>query len=135
MQLPNGAVVAVADGEKFNLFRNDGDEGGLKLVAVAHDAIDSDHQGSSAGRHSSAANPDGAQDDEDGHSAGVAEFLNKKVLEGKIANLVVIAAPRTLGAVRKHYHHQLTAILAGEIAKDLTGHSVHDVEKAVLGAA
>ena len=36
MQLPKGATVAVADGEKFNLFRNDGDEAGLKLVAVDH---------------------------------------------------------------------------------------------------
>lgn len=134
MQLPKGATVAVADGKKFNLFRNAGDEATLKLAPLAHDAVDADHQGSSPGRHGSSANPDGGQDEEDGFSAGVVEILNKKVLEGKISALLVIAAPRTLGALRKHYHAKLSAILVGEIAKDLTGHAVHDVEKAVTAA-
>jgi protein required for attachment to host cells len=133
MQLPNGATVAVADGEKFNLFRNDGDEAGLKLIAVDHGAID-DHKRSDAGRQNSSANPDASQANEDGYSAGVAAWLNKNVLEGKIAHLLVIAAPRTLGAVRQHYHAKLSAILVGEIARDLTGHSLHDVEKAVAAA-
>ncbi len=134
MQLPKGATVAVVDGEKFNLFRNAGDEAGLKLVAVVHDENDDHHKGSGAGRHSSSANPDGAQDEEDGFSESVAQFLNKNVLEGRIDHLLVIAAPRTLGALRKQYHDKITAVLLGEVAKDLTGHSVSDVEKAV-GAA
>lgn len=133
MQLPNGAVVAVADGEKFNLFRNQGDEAGLKLVAFEHGAID-DHKRGDGGRQNSSANPDASQASEDGHSAGVADWLNKSVLEGKIDHLLVIASPRTLGAVRQHYHAKLSAILLGEIARDLTGHSVHDIEKAVAGA-
>ena len=38
MQLPKGATVAVADGEKFNLFRNAGDETALLLAIVGgHD--------------------------------------------------------------------------------------------------
>ena len=37
MQLPKGATVAVTDGEKFNLFRNAGDEADLKLTPLAHD--------------------------------------------------------------------------------------------------
>ena len=134
MQLSKGATVAVVDGEKFNLFQNAGDEAGLKLVALGHDAVDHDHKGSNAGRHGSSANPDGGQDKEDGFSTGVAELLNRKVLEGKIAHLLVIAAPRTLGALRPHYHEKLSAILVGEIAKDLTGHDMHAVEKAVTAA-
>jgi protein required for attachment to host cells len=134
MQLSKGATVAVVDGEKFNLFRNAGDEAGLKLVAVPHDAVDHDHNGSIAGRHGSSANHDNGQDQEDGFSTGVAAILNRKVLDGKIAHLLVIAAPRTLGALRQHYHEKLSAILVGEIAKDLTGHDVHAVQKAV-GAA
>ena len=134
MQLSKGATVAVVDGEKFNLFQNAGDEAGLKLVPLGHDAVDHDHKGSTAGRHGSSANPDGGQDKEDGFSTGVAELLNKKVLEGKIAHLLVIAAPRTLGALRQHYHEKLSAILVGEIAKDLTGHDMHAVEKAVAAA-
>ena len=49
-------------------------------------------------------------------------------------SLVIIASPRTLGAIRPQYHAALTAILAGELAKDLTGHAVSDVEKAIQAA-
>jgi protein required for attachment to host cells len=132
MQLPKNATVAVVDGEKFNLFRNAGDEADLKLVAVAHEAGDGHHKGAGAGRHGSSANPDGAQDAEDGYSESVARILNKSVLEGRIGRLLVIAAPRTLGALRKQYHDTLSAALLGEIPKDLTGHSMSDVEKAVI---
>ena len=133
MQLPKDATVAVADGEKFNLFRNTGDEAALSLIAVPHDAVD-DHKGSGEGRSGSSANPDGGQAEEDGFSAGVARLLNKRVLDGKISHLLVIAAPRTLGALRKHYHAKLSGLLVGEIAKDLTGHTLQDVEKAITAA-
>jgi protein required for attachment to host cells len=134
MQLPKGATVAVADGEKFNLFRNAGDEVHLKLTPVDHAAIDADHQGATPGRHGSSANHDGGQDQEDGFSTGVVALLNKKVLAGEISHLLIIAAPRTLGAIRPQYHARLTQILVGEIAKDLTGHALHDVEKAIAAA-
>jgi len=39
-----------------------------------------------------------------------------------------------LGELRKHYHKSLTAALVGEIAKDLTGHSIADIEKTVAAA-
>ena len=39
MQLPTGATVAVTDGEKFNLFRNAGDEADLKLTPLDHEAL------------------------------------------------------------------------------------------------
>lgn len=134
MQLSKGATVVVADGEKFQLFRNAGDEAGLKLVAVPHDGVGDEHKGSSSSRHGSSANPDGGQDKEDDFSAGVAALLNRKVLDGKIDHLLIVAAPRTLGALRQHYHDKLSAILVGEIAKDLTGHDLHALEKAVAAA-
>jgi protein required for attachment to host cells len=130
MMLPKGTTIAVADGEKLNLFRNTGDEAGLKLAAVPHDGVDAD-QGTSMGRQASSANPDHGQAGEDQFSAGIVQRLNQQVLSGKIENLVIVAAPRALGEMRKHYHKSLTAILLGEIAKDLTGHSLTDVEKAL----
>ena len=135
MQLPKGATVAVIDGEKFNLFRNTGDEADLKLTPLTHDAPDAaDHQGSTPGRHGSSANPDGGQDKEDSFSAGVVALLNEKVLEGEISHLLIIAAPRALGAIRPQYHATLKAALIGEISKDLTGHAMQDVEKAIVAA-
>ena len=134
MQLPKGATVAVADGEKLNLFRNLGDEANPKLTALPAVTVKSDNKGSGARHQSSSANPDDSQTEEDSFSAGIADLLNRQVLDGKIASLVVIAAPRTLGELRKHYHKQLSAVLLGEISKDLTGHGVHDIEKSIATA-
>jgi len=133
MNIPKGAV-AVADGEKLNLFRNSGDEANPKLTASAVEDVANENKGSGARHQSSSANPDNSQIEEDSFAAGTAGLLNRQVLDGRIANLIVIAAPRTLGELRKHYHQQLSAVLVGEIAKDLTGHSAREVETAIAGA-
>ncbi|MBU8536247.1 host attachment family protein [Falsiroseomonas tokyonensis] len=134
MQLPSNAYVAVADGEKLNLFQNTGDAGALQLTAMQVPEVDSENKGS-GGRHaSSSANPSDSQQDEDGFAAGVAEMLNKQVMAGHVEGLVIIAAPRTLGELRKHYHKTLSAKLLGEIPKDLTGHSLKDIEAAIAAA-
>jgi protein required for attachment to host cells len=133
MMIPKNTTVAVADGEKLNLFRNAGDEAGLKLVAMPHDAIEA-NPGTSTGRQTSAANPDHGQAGEDQFSAGIVQRLNQEALGGKIENVVIVAAPRALGEMRKHYHKALSSKILGEIAKDLTGHSLSDVEKAIAAA-
>ena len=133
MMLPKGTTVAVADGEKLNLFRNSGDEAGLKLTPEVPSNVDTDNQGSGS-RQNSSGNPDASQSSEDDFSAGIVGMLNKGVLEGDIDGLVVIAAPRALGEMRKHYHKALAAKLLGEIAKDLTGHSMAEVETAIQAA-
>ena len=133
MMLPKGTIIAVADGEKLSLFRNVGDDAGLKLAALPAPSIDAEG-GTSGGRQSSPGNPDTGQVDEDQFSGGVVEYLNQQALTGEIAKLVIVSAPRALGEMRKHYHKALSAILQGEIAKDLTGHSMLDIEKAVRAA-
>ena len=47
---------------------------------------------------------------------------------------MIIAAPRTLGELRKHYHKALTALLRHELPKDLTGHSADEIAKALTSA-
>jgi protein required for attachment to host cells len=134
MKLPKNAVIAVADGEKLNLYRNSGDENAPTLTALPDADVGTTNK-SSGGRHqSSSANPSDSQQDEDSFAAGIAEILNKRVLDGKIDDLIIVAAPRTLGELRKHYHKSLEAKLVGEIAKDLTGHSTSDIEKALAAA-
>jgi protein required for attachment to host cells len=134
MDIPKSAIVAVADGEILNLFRNTGDEATPKLTALPDTEVGTTNH-SSGGRHqSSSANPADSQQDEDSFAAGIAEILNRRVLDGKIEHLVVVAAPRTLGELRKHYHKALEAVLVGEIAKDLTGHSTGDLEKIIAAA-
>ena len=126
--------MAVADGEKLNLFRNTGPQTEMKLVALEAAVVKSDNHSSGARHHTGSANPDHGQAEEDSHSAGVAEMLNAQVLAGNIEQLLVIASPKALGELRKHFSKQLSGVLVGEIAKDLTGHSVNDVEKAINAA-
>lgn len=131
MNIPKSAIVAVADGEILNLYRNDGEESAPRLTAMQDAAISTENKGSGGRHQSSSANPSDSQQDEDSFAAGTAAMLNKRVLDGKIDALIIVAAPRTLGELRKHYHKALSAVLVGEISKDLTGHSIADVEKTI----
>lgn len=134
MKIPKGAMVAVADGEILNLYRNDGEEASPHLSAMPDTAVSTHNKGSGGRHQSSSANPSGSQQDEDSFAAGTAAMLNKRVLDGKVESLIIVAAPRTLGELRKHYHKALSAVLAGEIPKDLTGHSMADIEKTITAA-
>ena len=96
--------------------------------------IESVNKGSNASHQNSSGNPDDSQAAEDGFAGGIASLLNKRVLDGEISDLVIIAAPRTLGELRKSYHKKMSEVLLGEISKDLTGHSSHDIEKAIAAA-
>ena len=65
------------------------------------------------------------------NAMGVAQGRNKWVVTNRIDELLVIAAPKTLGELRKHWHKDLQGRLVGEIAKDLTGHSSDQIAAAI----
>jgi protein required for attachment to host cells len=132
MILPTGTIVAVADGEKLNLFSNAGTETELRLAAAPEQHVEA--AGVSAGHNNSSANPDQSQAEESGFASGIVGMLNSQVLTNRFSNIVIIAAPKTLGEMRKHYHKKLEEVLVGEIAKDLTGHSIADIEKTINAA-
>jgi protein required for attachment to host cells len=134
MDLPQNTVIAVADGEKLSLFRNDGDVANVKLTALPSVEIDSSKISSGARHSSSSANPDDSQQNEDAFGSGVTEMLNKQVLDGNVKSLVIVAAPRTLGEMRKGYHKSLSDVLIGEVDKDLTGHSLLEIQQALAAA-
>lgn len=132
MILPNGALVAVVDGEQLALFKNTGQTDPV-LEPVDVPAMRERVSGASAHR-SSAGNPDNDTQAEDGYATGVAEVLNSWALADQFEALLVIAAPRTLGELRKHWHKDLQAKLIGEINKDLTGHTKEEIAAAVVKA-
>jgi protein required for attachment to host cells len=132
MIIPSDTTIAVVDGTKFRLFRNKGAEPHIQLAELGEPDIDAKNQGSGGRHHSSAANPDDSRIEEDNFAAAVAGFLNAQVLEGKIAGLFVIADPRTLGELRRHYHKTLEAKLVGELAKDLAGEGISAIEAALV---
>jgi len=74
------------------------------------------------------------QIEEDRFAADAAAMLKKRALANDYETLIVVAPPRTLGELRKHYHKEVSNRLAGELDKDLTGHPIKDIEKALKNA-
>ncbi|MBX3531960.1 MAG: host attachment protein [Rhizobiaceae bacterium] len=131
MIIPNRTVVAVADGQTLRLFRNKGHEPRIELVAMPDPDLEIGNQGSGTRHRSSTANPDKARLHEDNFAAAAASYLNRQALSGDIEQLIVIADPRTLGEMRRHFHDALVAKLVGDVPKNLTDHDVRAIETAL----
>ncbi|AOH83214.1 hypothetical protein AWL63_03715 [Sphingomonas panacis] len=78
--------------------------------------------------------PDYHQQEEERFAAEIAEMLKRRALANAYDALVVVAPPKTLGELRKHYHKEVISRLHGELAKDLTGRPVPEIEKALADA-
>jgi protein required for attachment to host cells len=120
MLIPHGTLIAVADGAKFELFRNEGEETSLKLAALPTPDLDAHSKESGTRHRKSTANPDHHLLQEDAFAAAAASWLNHQAIANRIEHLIVVAAPRTLGEMRRHYHVTLKSKLIGELAKELT---------------
>ncbi|HWH22053.1 MAG TPA: host attachment family protein [Allosphingosinicella sp.] len=144
MQVPHNSFVVVADGEKMLFFRNEGDAEFLKLEVERKRVQDNppsrEQKTDEAGRTFDASGGAGrsAYEETDYHAleearfaAETAELLKKRALKNDFESLIIIAPPRTLGELRKHYHKEVEKRLTGEIAKDLTGHPVEEIEKII----
>ena len=144
MQVPHNSFVMVADGRKMLFFRNEGDAEFLKLEVERkreHDVgEDRDMKTDDAGRTFDASGGAGRsayeevdfhQLEEDRFAAEAAEMLKQRALRNEFESVIIVAPPRTLGELRKHYHKEVEKRLTGEIAKDLTGHPVPEIEKII----
>ncbi len=131
MILPNDTTVLVANGEKLKLYRNKGAEPHIKLAELPEPKLDSHNSGTGVHHRSSSANPDAKRLEEDNFAAAIAGYLNEQVVAGHFSSLFVIADPRTLGELRRHLHANVKTALVGELAKDLTHHSLQDLEAAL----
>ncbi|WP_174298657.1 host attachment family protein [Sphingomonas bacterium] len=152
MQVAYKAVVLVADGRKLLFLRNQGDaahpdlqvetaqehpnpkDGDQASDAAGRASPGGGGGGGSAGTGSSVSATDFHQLEEDRFAAQAAEMLKRRVLAHDFEELIVVAPPRTLGELRKHYHVEVSRRLIGELAKDLTGHSIVDIERALAAA-
>jgi len=139
--------VVVADGKKMLFFRNEGDSEFPRLEVErkreTSDSPDRDRKTDLAGRpasassgagHSSYEEVDFHQLEEERFAAETAEMLRLRALRNEFESLIIVAPPKTLGELRKHYHKEVEKRLAGEVAKDLTGHPVTEIEKILQSA-
>lgn len=93
MQIPQNTTVAVVDGENFQLYRNEGTLQDIKLAELPTPETQDRH--ANTGRNNSSGNPAEKQMEEDAFGKGVADKLNKMVLDGRIEQLVIVASPRS----------------------------------------
>lgn len=143
MMIDKGSLILVLDGAKLLLFRNAGTAVHPDLQTLKHEtaedppsrAIGSDSPGRvhpSQGTHGSSYDEtDWHRQAEERFARHGAEVLEAAALADPEAAIVVIAPPRTLGEIRKHYGRASQARLAGEIDKDLAGHVTDDIVRAI----
>lgn len=120
MLLPHGTLIALVDGHRLELYRNAGDEAAPDLTPLDAPKLNSaNHSGGS--HRSSTGNHADSLVSEDAHAAAAAEWLNDQVLTHKIKDIVLFAAPRTLGELRKHLRTGTEQAIRKQYDKDLVG--------------
>lgn len=151
MELAPNTVVLVADGRKLLFLRNEGDAAHPNLTvqqAEEHPNPATRDQATDASGRASSTSPAGGnartgssvdptdfhQLEEDRFAAEAAEMLKRRALAREYDALVVVAPPKTLGELRKHYHSEVERRVVGELAKDLTGHPIDQIEAALKAA-
>jgi protein required for attachment to host cells len=139
MQISHNAVVLVVDGRKMLFLRNEGDAAHPNLVvenAVEQvNPSDGAQKTDLAGRSSSSVGGgQNSMQEVDRFAADTADLLKRRALANDFESLIIIAPPRTLGELRKHYHKEVSARLTAELDKDLTGHPIDRIEAALQAA-
>jgi protein required for attachment to host cells len=142
MRLPHNSYVMVADGEKMLFFRNEGDADFPQLIVERNReqelppnrALKTDEAGRTQdmGGRSAYEETDFHQLEKDRFAHEAAEMLKRLALRNGFDQLVVVAPPKTLGELRKHYHKEVEKRLAAEIPKDLTNLPVNEIEKVLV---
>jgi len=135
MRIPHNALVALANGEKFVLMRNEGHPLVPKLRRLGELDLELTNFAAGVRHQDPAGQRNGSTDlDELAHGAAIAGWLNDKALKGDIGEVVVAADPKTLGQIRKHCHKELESRIVGEVAKDLINSPIETIEQALVAA-
>ena len=129
MKIPHHAHIAIVDGERFILTRNTGQIFEPKLEKLAEPDLSPSNYSAGVKHQDDGGQEKGTstQLDELAHGAAVAEWLNQKAIAGEITDLVVVADPKTLGEMRRHYHSELEKRLVGEVDKTVTGETLDKI--------
>ncbi|WP_193176830.1 host attachment protein [Oricola nitratireducens] len=146
LTLKNNGWLVIADGEKALFLRNDGDEKFPNLTVfreLEHENPATRDQGADrpgrlndSGSHRSAVQEtDWHRVEKERFAKDIAERLYKTAHKNGFDELVLVAPPAVLGAMRKELHKEVQDKIVGELDKDLTKHPVHEIEKLVLASA
>lgn len=135
MKLPHKAHVAIVDGEHFTVMQNIGQPFEPKLEGAQKPDLSATNFSAGVKHQDDVGQRTGATDlNELAHGAAAAEWLNAKAISGELSEVLVIADPKTLGEMRRHYHSELEKRIVGEIGKTMTGEPTSKIEKAIEAA-
>jgi protein required for attachment to host cells len=138
MLVIHGAIILVIDGAKMVLYRNRGKDFAADLEVLKHSAkhtastaaMGSDKPGRSFNSMGSARSAyqtaDYHQAEEDQFAKAAVEELNTLAQQSNL-DFIVVAAPRVLGVMRKHYSGNLRKHIVAEIDKDYAARPTSDV--------
>lgn len=128
MQIPNNALVVVADGEGARVFRNSGNGSVSLQQRDLLELMDANDDGPSGVQP---AESGGADIDKATFAKQLANRLNRGALRNDYDALVLIADAGTLGEMRPLLHKETQQRLVAEMAKTLTNAPLVDIEKAL----
>lgn len=135
MKLPHKAHVAVVDGENFIVMQNEGQIFEPKLKQVSKPDLSATNFSAGVKHQDDVGQRTGStQLDELAHAAAASQWLNQQAIGSKLDSVLVIADPKTLGEMRRHYHSELEKRLVGEIAKTMTSESPDAIAAAITDA-
>ncbi len=140
VSLPHLAAVLVGDARKGVLYVNHGDAVLLDLrveeVIEAPANPPTREQGTDRPGRAGSGDHKSAVEDTDWHAAAEAEFaanlanhLNQRHERDAFKGLVIVAPPRFLGDLRKHFSPALKASVSAEWTKDLVHDSATEIER------
>ena len=140
MKLARGTLVLVVDGSRMLLMRNSGDAACPDLEVIAHHMLEnpSNHAQMSDAPgvvHASVGPGRSTYEEAKPHQANEDRFAIEaaRILGEATGNpIVVVAPPRTLAVLRRHYDRAVKKKLVAELDKDLTGHPVPEITRLLI---
>jgi protein required for attachment to host cells len=145
-KLTKGTWIVIADGEKVLFLENvtDADDPNLKVIGVEATENPATHaQGEDRPGRRADGGPGhrSAMEETDWHRLGKDRFAHDLAAQlytaahaGRFDRLVLVAAPHTLGALRKSLHGAVVDRIVAEIASDLTNLPRDEIERHVIRA-
>ena len=146
MKIANGTWILVGDGRRAMVLRNDGLAESPNLHCIATRETRNPptrEQGSDAPGRAFASvgasraaftTTDWHDEAERRFAASLAADLNAAAHDGRFEDLIVVAPPRILAELREDLSGEARARLRAEIDKDLTRHTIADIETILLAA-
>ncbi len=144
LRVGTGDWVLIGDGKKALLLHNEGDAELLNLrrlsvrvqespstVEQGSDKPGRSFSSSSQGR-SSYEGTDWHEMDEIHFASEIAAEINRAAHAHEFKRLIVVAPPKVLGELRREFSGETQKKIGAEINKDLTKHSIPEIEKLLL---